>query len=133
MAGTRSEWDVVVVGLGAIGSAAAHWAATRPNTRVLGLEQFDFDHPNGASRDHSRIIRLSYHRPDYVRLAKRAYESWASVEADSGERIVTKTGGLDLFPEGGATPRSDYTGSLEAEAVPFELLDAATTMRQWPQ
>ena len=58
------------------------------------LEQFEFGHGNGASADHSRIIRLSYHRPDYVRLAKRAYETWAQVEAESGERIVTVTGGL---------------------------------------
>jgi len=129
----QRDWDVVVVGLGAIGSAAAHWAAARPGTRVLGLEQFEFDHPNGASQDHSRIIRLSYHRPDYVRLAKRAYATWAEVEAASGVRIMTKTGGLDIFPAGGVTDRADYTGSLEAEGVPFERLDAAETMRRWPQ
>jgi len=129
----QREWDVVVVGLGAIGSAAAHWAAARPGTRVLGLEQFEFDHANGASRDHSRIIRLSYHRPDYVRLAKRAYATWAEVEAASGTRIVTRTGGLDIFPAGGVTDEADYTGSLEAEGVPFERLDAAEAMRRWPQ
>ncbi len=129
----QREWDVVVVGLGAIGSAAAHWAAKRPGTRVLGLEQFEFDHPNGASRDHSRIIRLSYHRRDYVRLARRAYACWAEVEAASGERIVTKTGGIDLYPAGGVTDQADYTGSLTAEDVPFERLDAAETMRRWPQ
>ena len=129
----QRDWDVVVVGLGAIGSAAAHWAAARPGTRVLGLEQFEFDHPNGASRDHSRIIRLSYHRRDYVRLARRAYTCWAEVEAASGERIVTKTGGIDIFPAGGVTDEADYTGSLDAEGVPFERLDAAEAMRRWPQ
>lgn len=127
------EWDVIVVGLGAIGSAAAHWAAARPATRVLGLEQFEFDHGNGASRDHSRIIRLSYHRRDYVRLARRAYACWAEVEAASGERIVTRTGGIDIYPAGGVTDQSDYTGSLTAEGVKFERLDAAETMRRWPQ
>jgi sarcosine oxidase len=129
----QRDWDVIVVGLGAIGSAAAHWAAARPGTRVLGLEQFELDHPNGASRDHSRIIRLSYHRRDYVRLARRAYACWAEVEAASGERIVTRTGGLDIFPAGGVTDQAAYTGSLEAEGVPFERLDAAETMRRWPQ
>ena len=59
----RTDWDVVVVGLGALGSAAAYWASTRPGTRVLGLERFELGHANGASADHSRIIRLSYHRP----------------------------------------------------------------------
>jgi sarcosine oxidase len=127
------EWEVIVVGLGAIGSAAAYWASTRPDTRILGLEQFELGHANGASADHSRIIRLSYHRPDYVRLAKRAFETWAAVEAEAGERIVTVTGGLDLWPADPAIPMADYTGSLAAEAVPFEILDAAEVMRRWPQ
>ena len=133
MTATRRDWDVIVVGLGALGSAAVYWAATRPNTRVLGLEQFELGHANGASADHSRIIRLSYHRPDYVRLAKRAYETWAAVEAEARERIVTVTGGLDLWPSGATIPMSDYTGSLTAEGVPFELMDAPDVMRRWPQ
>ena len=65
----------------AIGSGAAYWLSRSLGDGVLGLEQFELDHANGASADHSRIIRLSYHRPDYVRLAKRAYETWAEVEA----------------------------------------------------
>lgn len=129
----RRDWDVIVVGLGALGSAAAYWASTWPGTRVLGLERFELGHDQGASADHSRIIRLSYHRPDYVRLAKRAYATWAEIEAESGERIVTVTGGLDLWPADPAIPQVDYTGSLAAEDVPFELLDAAEVMRRWPQ
>ena len=89
MTADRREWDLIVVGLGALGSGAAYWASTHPGARVLGLEQFEFGHGNGASADHSRIIRLSYHRPDYVRLAKRAHETWAQVEAESGERLAT--------------------------------------------
>jgi sarcosine oxidase len=129
----QREWDVIVVGLGAFGSAAVHWAAARPGLRVLGLEQFELDHPNGASRDHSRIIRLSYHRRDYVRLARRAYESWSEVEAASGQRIVTRTGGIDIYPPGGVTDPADYTGSLAAEGVPFETMDAREAMHRWPQ
>jgi sarcosine oxidase len=129
----RRDWDVIVVGLGALGSGAAYWASTRPGARVLGLEQFAFGHDNGASNDHSRIIRLSYHRSDYVRLAKRAYETWAAVEAEAGDRIVTVTGGLDLWPADPAIPQVDYTDSLAAEHVPFDLLDAAEVMRRWPQ
>ncbi len=129
----RTDWDVIVVGLGAFGSAAAYWAATRPRIRVLGLERFELDHINGASADHSRIIRLSYHRPDYVRLAKRAYETWAQVEAEAGDRIVTVTGGLDLWPADAAIPPDGYLDSLTAEGVPFERLDAAEVMRRWPQ
>jgi sarcosine oxidase len=74
--GGRRDWDAIVIGLGAIGSAATYWLSTRLGDRVLGLEQFELGHPNGASQDHSRIIRYSYHRPDYVRLARRAYASW---------------------------------------------------------
>ena len=129
----RRDWDVIVVGLGAIGSAAAYWASTRPGTRVLGLERFELGHANGASADHSRIIRLSYHRPDYVRLAKRAFETGPRSRREAGERIVTVTGGLDLWPADPRIPMVDYTASLAAEAVPFEILDAAEVMRRWPQ
>lgn len=130
---TRLDWDAIVVGLGAIGSAAAYWLSRSLGEGVLGLERFGLDHVNGSSADHSRIIRLSYHRPDYVRLAKRAYASWAEVEAEAGERIVTITGGLDLWPADPAIPKADYTASLSAEGVPFELLDAPEIRRRWPQ
>ncbi len=130
----RRDWDVIVVGLGALGSAAAYWASTRPGTRVLGLERFELGHANGASADHSRIIRLSYHRPDYVRLAKRAFATWAEVQAEAGgDPIVTVTGGLDLWPPDPAIPMADYTDSLAAEHVPFETLDGAEVRRRWPQ
>jgi sarcosine oxidase len=129
----RGDWDAIVVGLGGIGSAAAYWLSRTLGNGVLGLEQFELDHPNGASADHSRIIRLSYHRPDYVRLAKRAYECWAAVEAEAGEPIVTITGGLDLWPASPAIPQADYVESLTAERVPFESIDAAEVMRRWPQ
>jgi len=128
----RREFDVIVVGLGALGSGAAYWASTRPGVRVLGLERYGMGHANGASADHSRIIRLSYHRPDYVRLAKRAYESWGIVEVEADERIVTITGGLDLWPVDPAIPMADYTDSLTAEDVPFELLGAAEIHQRWP-
>ena len=133
MTETRRDWDAIVVGLGAIGSAAAYWLSRSLGAGVLGLERFEMDHANGASADHSRIIRLSYHRPDYVRLAKRAYETWAEVEAEAGARIVTRTGGLDLWPADPAIPMSDYTESLNAESVPYELLDGPEIRRRWPQ
>ncbi len=128
-----ASYDVVIVGLGGIGSAAACWAASRPGIRVLGLEQFTFDHPHGASDDVSRIIRLSYHRPDYVRLARRAYETWAEVEDLAGARIVTKTGGLDFFPPGAAIEAVDYISAMSVEDVPFDSLDTGEVGRRWPQ
>jgi len=129
----RNEWDAIVVGLGAIGSGAAYWLSRRLGDRVLGLEQFELGHSNGAGQDHSRIIRLSYHRPDYIRLARRAYAAWAEVEEESGSRIVTTTGGLDVGPRDGAIPLADYMAAMAAEAVPFEHLDGPEIARRWPQ
>ena len=55
------------------------------------------------------------------------------MEAEAGERIVTVTGGLDLWPADPAIPMADYTESLAAEGIPFEVLDAAEIRRRWPQ
>ena len=71
--------DYVVVGLGALGSATAIELA-RGGHRVVGLERFGLGHCNGASHDTSRILRHSYHTPDYVRLTKDAYADWARLE-----------------------------------------------------
>jgi sarcosine oxidase len=120
-----------VVGLGALGSAAA-WALARAGARVLGLEQFEFGHHRGASHDHARIIRRSYHTPGYVRLAGLAYQAWTELEWEAEERLVVTTGGLDLFPAGAAIPPGPYRASLEACAVPYQWLDAAEVMRRWP-
>ena len=67
------SYDVVVVGLGALGSAAAMHLARR-GKRVLGLERFELGHRRGASHDTSRILRHSYHTPVYVRLTQEAYD-----------------------------------------------------------
>jgi sarcosine oxidase len=67
------DFDAIVIGLGGIGSGVAYWLSRSIGAGVLGLEQFEIGHSKGASQDHSRIIRLSYHRPHYVELAKRAY------------------------------------------------------------
>ncbi|HWL44764.1 MAG TPA: FAD-dependent oxidoreductase [Ilumatobacter sp.] len=125
------EFDVAVVGLGGLGSAAAYWAA-RDGRRVVGFEQFELGHVRGASHDRSRIIRRSYHTPGYVALAAEAYDAWAVVEADGGAQIVTTTGGLDLFPPGAAIDPGPYRSSLEACGVPYEWLDAAEIRRRWP-
>jgi sarcosine oxidase len=130
---TRDEYEAIVVGLGGIGSGAAYWLARRFGDRVLGLEQFAFGHLNGASQDHSRIIRLSYHRPHYVRLAAQAYEAWATVEEEWGRPLILRTGGLDLWPVSATEiPIADYTGSMDSCGVPYERLDAAEVMRRWP-
>src|SRR5215210_9567540 len=117
---TKLEYEYIVLGLGGFGSAAAYWLSKRAGGEVLGLEQFELRHVRGESQDHSRIIRLSYHTPGYVDLAKHAYRAWAELERDSGEQVVLKTGGLDIAPRVSAVPLSGYSGSMDAAGVPYE-------------
>jgi sarcosine oxidase len=124
---------VIVLGLGGIGSAAAYWAARRLGTDVLGIEQFELGHLNGGSEDHSRIIRLSYHTPGYVKLAVEAYEAWSSLEEDAGEAVILRTGGLDLAPANATIGLEDYRASMTTAGLEFEELDAADVMERWPQ
>ncbi|HUO53084.1 MAG TPA: N-methyl-L-tryptophan oxidase [Gemmatimonadaceae bacterium] len=130
---TRTDFEYIVVGLGGLGSAAAYWLSRRAGADVLGLEQFELGHERGESQDHSRIIRLSYHTPGYVRLAMRAYECWDTVSTEAGEPLVLVTGGLDFAPRESGIPIAPYMHSLRACGVPFEHLDAAEIMKRWPQ
>ncbi len=125
------DYDAIVLGLGGIGSGAAYWLA-KGGARVLGIEQFALGHARGESHDHSRIIRLSYHAPNYVQLAKRAYESWAALEGDAGEQLVVQPGGLDLGPPAGAIAIQGYADAMAACGVAFETLDAAEIRRRYP-
>jgi len=129
----RRDFEYIVLGLGGWGSAAAYWLSRRAGADVLGLEQFELGHVRGESQDHSRIIRLSYHTPAYVELAKHAYLAWAEVERDAGERLVLKTGGLDFARRESAIPLGNYSGSMDAAGVPYERLDASEIRRRWPQ
>jgi len=128
----RRDFEYIVVGLGGLGSSAAYRLARRAEGEVLGLERFELGHARGASEDRTRIIRLSYHAPHYVRLAKAAYGAWEEVEREAGERLVLRTGGLDLFPPGAAIPIDDYRSSMDAEGVAYELLDGREVEERWP-
>ena len=82
------RYDVVVVGVGGMGSAALYHLARR-GKRVLGLERFDLLHEHGSSHGLTRIIRLAYfEHPDYVPLLRRAYELWRELEAEAGEQLL---------------------------------------------
>jgi|SRR5262245_12362931 len=126
------RFDVIVVGLGALGSGTC-WQLTRRGVRVLGVEQFELGHERGASHDTSRILRRSYHTAGYVRLAGQAYHDWSLLSADAAEELVTVVGGLDLFPPDAAIPIGDYTASMTAADVPHSVLDATEVARRWPQ
>lgn len=125
------EYDCIVVGLGAMGSAVAYHAARRGH-RVLGLDRYCPPHPHGSSHGESRIIREAYfEHPVYVPMVQRAYELWAELEAGRGTALYRRTGGLML-----GAPQSDLVvGALRSareHGLAHELLDAAEIRRRFP-
>lgn len=124
-------WDVVVVGLGGAGSAAAYHLARR-RLRVLGLERFDPVHDKGSSHGHTRIIRQAYfEHPDYVPLLLRAYELWEELERAGGERLLLVTGGLMVGPPEGELVAGSLA-SARAHGLPHEVLDPAEVRARFP-
>lgn len=129
------HFDVAVVGLGVLGSAAAYHSALK-GAKVVAFEQFELGHVHGASHDTSRIVRTSYHASEYVALAKAAYTDWAHLENATGYKLFHQTGGLIFLPQDGLTSGqslSDYTQSLTANNIPHEILNAAQLKKRWPQ
>jgi sarcosine oxidase len=131
MVTTTTGYDVIVVGLGGMGSAAAHHVATR-GRRVLGLERHGPAHDKGSSHGGSRIIRQSYFEgPGYVPLLLRAYELWEKLAIDAQRDVFRLTGGLFIGPPDCLT----VSGSLRASRqwdLPHEMLDAAEITARFP-
>src|SRR2546427_7000285 len=93
--------DIIVLGLGAMGSAAAYHLARR-GVRVLGIEQYTPAHAQGSSHGRSRVIREAYfEHPDYVPLIQRAYELWRGVGEETRESLPIMTGGPMIVPPAG--------------------------------
>ena len=130
----RTTFEYIVVGCGGIGSATAYWLSREADEEVLALEQFTLGHDKGGSEDHSRIIRLSYHAPEYTTLTPHTYEAWDEVEQESGERLVFKSGGLDLEPvEDEPQYVNLYAGAMRAAGIEHEKLSAREVMERFPQ
>lgn len=125
------SWDVIVVGAGAMGSAAAYHLATR-GKRVLVLEQFGIAHERGSSHGLTRIIRLAYfEHPSYVPLLRRAFELWRDLERASGRQLLHVTGSIDA----GLPDSRTVQGSLQSCVVhdlPHEVLTAAQLSARCP-
>ncbi len=118
-------YDVIVVGLGGVGSAAAFSLAER-GYRVLGLDQFSPPHSRGSSHGETRIIRKSYFEHlDYVPLLCRAYELWHELESRSERRLYHPTGLLEIGPYDGIV----IPGVLKS-AGQFDLPIERLTMRE---
>jgi len=123
--------DVIVAGLGAMGSAAAYHLSRR-GLRILGFDRFTPPHAFGSSHGKSRIIREAYfENPLYVPLVQRAYECWADLEARSGRQLLTPTGGLMMGPADGIVVRGARASAV-AHGLAFEELSAREVRERFP-
>lgn len=124
-------YDVIVAGLGGVGSAATYHLAAR-SKRVLGLEQYTPAHDRGSSHGSSRIIRQAYNEgPGYVPLVLRAYELWEQLERDTKTDLLTITGGLFLGAEDSDVVQGSLRSAREHD-LPHELLESKEIRRRFP-
>lgn len=125
------EFDVAVVGLGAMGAHAIAELARR-GLRVIGLERFGPFHARGSSHGDSRIIRLAYFEdPAYVPLLRRAYEAWREIEARSGEDLLTITGALEIgLPDSEIV--SGVMRSVREHGLRVDTMTAEEAMLRFP-
>ena len=124
-------WDVIVVGVGGMGSAAC-WQLARRGQRVLGLERFDIPHAMGSSHGVSRIIRLPYYEdPAYVPLLHRAYALWAEAERATGETLLVTTGSIDGGPEDDPLFQGARASALQ-HGLAHEVLSGAEVNERFP-
>ena len=127
----RRSFDVIIAGLGAMGSAAAYYLARR-GRRVLGLDRYAPPHALGSSHGQSRIIREAYfEHPLYVPLVQRAYELWAELEQEAGRPLVRQTGGVMIGPPDGMLV-SGSQRSARVHCLPHETLSAVDLRRRFP-
>ena len=128
---SEKTYDVIVVGLGAMGSAAAYHLARR-GLRVLGLDSYPRRHKFGSSHGTSRIIREAYMEgTDYVPLVQRAYQLWRELEGETGSELLRITGCLTM----GSAQSNFVTGALASSRrfnLPYEYLSASEIAHRFP-
>ena len=123
----NTHLDTVVIGGGAMGSAAA-WALASRGRDVTLLEQFSPGHRNGASHGATRNLNPGYADPDYVAMLAEAVRLWDELEADGGERLLARTGVVNH----GTDPRlGDVRNALHGAGLRAEFLGAAEAAERW--
>ena len=131
-ASVATQYDVIVLGTGGMGSSALYHLARR-GARVLGLDQYTAPHGLGSSHGDTRIIRQAYfEHPNYVPLLRRAYTLWEELELLAGEPLLHKVG-LCLT---GAPDSEAIRGTRQAakeHGLPLESLSVAEARRRFPQ
>src|SRR6266542_2068475 len=124
-------YDVILAGLGAMGSAAAFHLAQR-GRRVLGLDRFTPPHVFGSSHGQTRIIREAYfEHPAYVPMIQRAYELWHELESQAGRQLFLRTGGLMIGKPGSAVV-AGAKRSAEKHGLRHEILSTDEVKRRFP-
>ena len=127
---TNETLDVVVVGAGAMGSAAA-WALATAGRDVVVMEQHALGHDQGGSHGGSRLFRLDYADAETLASAVRAERLWRHIEAETGEDLLTVVGGLE---HGMGSARLEHAKDVcDAAGVPIEILSAEEAGERWPQ
>jgi len=126
-----APYDVIVVGVGGMGSAVAAHCAAR-GQRVLALEQHAIGHEYGSSHGLTRIIRLAYfEHPSYVPLLRRAFALWRELEQGLDEPLLHVTGALDVGWAGSEVFEGSLRSCLE-HGLPHEVLDASALAARFP-
>ncbi len=127
----NQRFDVAVVGLGAMGSAAAHRLALR-GQRVIGFDRFRPPHVFGSTHGDSRGIREAYYEdPSYVPFVRRAYELWDELAETIGQPLFRRTGALTLGV-GGASMVRGVLASAREHDIDVDVLDAGELRRRYP-
>lgn len=117
-----AAFDVAVVGLGAMGSAAV-WHLARRGVRVLGIDRYHPPHHFGSSHGHTRIIREAYYEaPLYVPLVRRAYALWDEISASTSQRLIQRVGGVMI-----GAPDSALVAGATASARLHQIATALWT------
>lgn len=113
--------------------SASLWQLASRGVPAVGFEQFEPGHDRGSSHGETRIIRTAYFEgAHYVGMAQRAFELWESLQRETGEDLLVRTGGLMIGPPGGEVV-SGTLHSVEAHGLPHEVLDATALRRRYPQ
>lgn len=132
MSNKVKSYDVIVIGLGAMGSSASYHFAKR-GLKVLGLEQFDMAHALGSSHGETRLIRKAYfEHPSYVPLLYRSYELWAELEKISGKKLFHQTG-LTIFGSKDSKVLQGIRKSSEMYSIPTEENNFQECKKLFPQ
>jgi sarcosine oxidase len=134
------RYDVVVAGLGAMGSAAVYQLA-RAGASVLGLDRYQPPHALGSSHGDTRITRVAVGEgPEYVPLVQRSHEIWRDIEQQAGVEILSPRGGLVMAPprrsfalHGSESFLEHTVAAAEAFGVKHEVLDHAELAARFPQ